>query len=205
MPLQRLVELFDRSVDWIAGSSPAAFYLGDREGGGVLVNAPAFAPGLLAALQAVAPLRFLFLPSRFGAAHAAAWRDATGCRVLAHAREASALPLAIDVALDREHKFSRTIDFLPMSGRTAGACALRCRNLPGIVFFGPILDHGEDGWPCLAPHPDDYSWENRLIGALGLRDLRYGYAFCDNFAPESCRVGPGASAAVAAGLERALA
>lgn len=205
MPLQKLVELFDRSVYWIEGSAPAAFYLSDRDGGGILINAPAFDATLLAELQQVARLRFLFLPSRFGAGDAAAWRDAASCRVLAHAREAGDLPLAIDVALDREHRFSRTIDFLPMSGRTAGACALRCRNLPGIVFFGPILEHGEGGWPCLAPHVDDHSWENRLIGALGLRDLRFDYAFCDNFDPDRASFGPGASDAISLGLERALA
>lgn len=205
MPLAKLVELFDRSVYWIAGSAPAAFYLSDRDGGGILINAPAFDAALFAELQRIAPVRFLFLPSRFGAGTAAAWRDAAGCRVLAHAREAGDLPVAVDVALDREHKFSRTIDFLPMSGRTAGTCALRCRNLPGIVFFGPILEHGEDGWPCLEPHADDDSWENRLIGALGLKDLRFDYAFCDNFEPERARFGPQASEAISAGLERALA
>lgn len=205
MSLLRLVERFDRTVYWIADSSPAAFYLHDREGGGILINAPPFAPGLLAALRAIAAPAFLFLPSRLGAAAAAAWRDASGCRVLAHAREAPSLAAAVDVALDREHRFSRTIDFLPMSGRTEGSCALRCRNLPGMIFFGPILDHGADGWPCLAPHADDHSWENRLIGALGLRDLAFEYAFCDNFDPAVALHGPGASAAVAARLDRALA
>jgi hypothetical protein len=205
LPLIRLVERFDRSVYWIPDSAPASFYLGDREGGGILINAPAFGASLLTELQAVAPLKFLFLPSRLGAGAAAAWRDATACRTLAHAREAPALAVPVDVALEREHRFSRTIDFLPMSGRTAGSCALRCRNLPGMVFFGPILEHGADGWPCLIPHPDDHSWENRLIGALGLKHLAFDYAFCDNFDPATGKCGPGASAAIATALERALA
>lgn len=205
MPLQKLVELFDRSVYWISGPPPTAFYLADREGGGILVNAPEYAPQLLAEIRALAPLKFLFLPSRFGADNARTWRDAASCRTLAHAREAPALEVPVDVVLDREHKFSRTIDFLPMAGRTPGACALRCRNLPGIVFFGPILDHGADGWPCLVPHPDDHSWENRLIGALGLRDLRFDFAFCDNFDPATARYGPQASAQIALALERVLA
>jgi hypothetical protein len=205
LPLQKLVELFDRSVYWVAHSSPAAFFLSDREGGGILINAPRFSADLHSEMAAIAPLNFLFLPSRFGSSDAALWRGATGCRTLAHAREAPALAARVDIALDREHRFSRTIDFLPMSGRTAGACALRCRNLPGIVFFGPILDHAMDGWPGLLPHADDVSWENRLIGALGLKDLRFDFAFCDNFDPVAARYGPGASDAILQHLERALA
>ena len=68
-----------------------------------------------------------------------------------------------------------------MSGVTEGSCALRIKNDGGAIFFGPILEPGADGWPALVPHDDDYSAENRLIGALGLQDQRFEYAFTDVF------------------------
>ncbi|MFZ5555344.1 MAG: hypothetical protein ACOZDY_01265 [Pseudomonadota bacterium] len=44
-----------------------------------------------------------------------------------------------------------------------------------------------------------------MIGALGLRDLRFDFAFCDNFDPATARYGPQASAQIALALERVLA
>jgi len=63
---------------------------------------------------------------------------------------------------------------------------------------------GDDGWPALIAHADDYSAENRLIGALGLRDQRFEYAFTDVFEPGRTRFGPGAAAAVGERLRRVL-
>ena len=91
-----------------------------------------------------------------------------------------------------------------MSGVTEGTCALRIRNDGGAIFFGPVLEPGADGWPALVPHADDYSAENRLIGALGLQDQRFEYAFTDVFEPDRTRFGPGAGAAVRAALQRLL-
>lgn len=190
---------------FLGRTEPAAFLLADRDGGGILVNTPPFDTALLDAIGAVAKLNFIFFPSHLGARDVEAWRTASGARTLAHAGEALSIPGPLDIRLEREHRFSRTIDFLPMSGRTPGSCALRCRNLPGIVFFGPILEHGADGWPALAPHSEDHSYENRLIGALGLRDLKFDYAFCDNFDPQSSRFGPGAASAISERLELILA
>jgi hypothetical protein len=53
-------------------------------------------------------------------------------------------------------------------------------------------------------HEDDFSAENRLIGALGLRGERFEFAFCDTYIGGASKFGPGASAAVAAGLADVL-
>lgn len=194
--MQLLFESFDRAVYYLPGSRPAVFFLADKEGGGILINTPAYTPELLAQINAVMPLKFLFYPSHFGAADVDAWRAASGAQAMAYGYETRRINGTIDLVLDRENRFSRTIDFLPMSGRTESSCALRCKNKPGMVFFGPILSQGASGWPTLTEQPDDYSFENRLFGTLGLQDVKFEYAFTDDFDPQTSRFGPGADAAI---------
>jgi hypothetical protein len=198
-----LLALPGRWVYYLRRTAPAVFYIADAEAGGILVNTPRYAPQLAARLAALAPLRYAFFPSRLGARDVEAWR-AAGVRTIAWGRELAGHG-ATDVVLDRSWRFSRTMDFLPMSGRTAFTCALRSRTKPAIVFFGPALSCGPDGWPRLVPHPDDHSYENRLIGALALRHSRFDYAFTDDFDPLRSRYGPGAGRAIAAALDEALA
>lgn len=202
--LLRLGEFPDRRVFWIRDSAPAAYFIADRQARGILVNAPPFDPDLLAELQAESPLRYIFLPSLRGAAHAESWRTASAAEVLAFGIEAAAMPFKVDIELDNKSRLTRTIDFLPMSGVTEGTCAMRLKNKPGAVFFGPALGPGADGWPTLSLSPDDHSMENRLFGALGVQDLAFDYAFTDTFDPSTTRYGPGAGAAVKAAIERAL-
>lgn len=201
--LRRLLELRERSIHYVRGTRPAVYFIADRDAGGVLVNAPAFDARLLAALQALAPLAYLFLPSRRGARDLERWRAASGAESLASEAEAPAIAGTVDLPLGRGRKLTRTIDFLTLSGVTEGSCALRIRNDGGVVFFGPCLEPGADGWPTLLPHADDHSAENRLFGVLGLQDLRYAYAFTDVFEPGT-RYGPGADAAVRARLRALL-
>ena len=198
-----LLRLPARRVYYLAGTAPAVFCLADDEGGGVLINAPPFSSRLAAQLARVTPLRYLFIPSRFGARHAAAWRQA-GLKLIAYREELAEHHVPVDIALDRSWRFSRTVDFLPLAGRTAHACALRCKSKPGILFLGPALSRGQSGWPSLEPLDEDHSYENRVLGAVGLRHLRYEYAFTDDFDPLRSRYGPGAGRAIARELEKAL-
>ncbi|MGA8007568.1 MAG: hypothetical protein WCA17_15885 [Burkholderiales bacterium] len=202
--LDSLVALRERTIYHLAGTRPAVYYIADREAGGVLVNAPPFDAELLAALRELAPPAYIFLPSRRGARDLERWRASGGVEIIAFEAEAPHVAGTVDLAVGRERKLSRTIDFLPMSGVTEGSCALRIKNDGGVIFFGPILEPGPDGWPALVPHEDDYSTENRLIGALGLQDQRFEYAFTDVFEPGRTRYGPGAGAAVRDGLRRLL-
>lgn len=198
-----LVSLPARSVYYLERTNPAVFFLADRDAGGVLVNTPAHSPRIAAELANIAPVRYVFVPSRLGAGHAGAWREA-GAKIIAYGDELAHCRTVVDVALDRSWRFTRTIDFLPMAGRTSGTCALRCRAKPAIIFFGPALARAPSGWPGLEPAPDDDSYENRVIGAVGLRALRYDYAFTDDFDPLKSRYGPGADRGIRGELDRAL-
>ncbi|NIR59098.1 MAG: hypothetical protein GWO02_06050 [Gammaproteobacteria bacterium] len=202
-----LIESRRRRVYHVAGGvqAPASYLVVDPNIGGILVNAPAFSAGLLAKLQERAALRYIFLPSHLGARDLDAWRAATGAEALAHGAERGLISGTIDVALAAGSKLSRTIDFLALPGRTPGTCAMRLRHRPAVVLFGPALSPGPSGWPTLVPAADDHSWENRVIGALGLRGLRYDYALTDRFEPGRTRLGPGADRAVASELAAALA
>ncbi len=198
-----LVELRDRTIYRVGEGEPCVWLINDLELGGILVNAPAYSEELLAAIRAITRPAYLFLPSRHGAQDLAAWR-AAGLETLAFEAEAPAIQAdggAIDVAFNRKQRLSRTIDFLPMAGVTAGTCALRLKNLPGVVFFGPALTPGADGWPTLVQQPDDHSFEARLFGALGVKDLKFAYAFCDRFDPQTTQHGPDADQHIQARIE----
>ena len=204
--MQKLCSFFDRDIYHVEGGQgrPAVYFIADRDAGGILINAPRFRPGLQAELSAIAPLQVLFLPSRFGAQDLAQWQ-AAGCRLVAQPAEGKALGVPLDVPLDSKLRLTRTIDFLPMSGRTAGSCAMRLRNKPGAIFFGPILESKTaEQWPTLVPHADDASWEMRLFGSLGLQDVRYAYAFTDTFTPDQTPIGPDADAAIQTQLQTVL-
>lgn len=198
--IKQLLQLPGRAIYWLEGTAPAVFFLADNEAGGVLINAPAHAPTLARALREIRPIEYVFLPSHFGTRDLDAWR-AEGAEVLAYGPECALIEGGVDIALDNKRKLTRTINFLPLAGRTVGTCALWLKNLPGAVFFGPALQAGEDGWPELWPQCDDYSYESRLFGALGLKELRYEYAFTDEFIPGKTQFGPGADRIVARRLE----
>lgn len=202
--MKKLLEVFDRSVYYLEDTRPAVFLLADKEGGGVLINTPAFSRALLDRINEAMPLKFIFFPSYLGAQDVDKWRQESGAQTIAYGHEVKNIPGKIDLVLDRENRFSRTIDFLPMSGRTESTCALRCKNKPGIVFFGPALECGATGWPTLIPHDDDYSYENRLIGSLGLKDVKFEYAFTDDFVLGKSQFGPGAGEAIQKELDKAL-
>ncbi len=201
--MESLVRLRDREIFLVEVGPPAVYYIADAHAGGVLVNAPAYSQATMSRLQEAAVLRFVFLPSRFGARDLAAWRQA-GAEVLAY-REEAEIADAVDVAFDNRQKLTRTMDFVPMGGRTRGTCGLRLKNLPGVLFLGPALTPGRSGWPELIAQPDDDSYENRLLGVFGLRDIPFEYVFTDTFVPGETAFGPGADRAIRAHLDSLLA
>jgi hypothetical protein len=197
-----LLELAGRAVWYLPGSVPACFLLVDARAGGILLNSPPFDARVVEVVERVAKVRYLFFPSRFGAIDVAQWRAALAARTIAAAEECAAIDGPIDEAIDGSVRIHGRLDFLALSGRTRGTCALRSKMDPAIVFFGPALDHGD--WPQLVAHADDDSYENRVIGAIALQDLRFEFAFCDNYVHGRSRFGPGAALAVRANLATAL-
>lgn len=188
-----VLSLPQREIFYLTGSAPAVYYLRDAEIGGVLINTPAFDNKVLEALNALGGLAFIFYPSFFGVQDFSAWKKHTNAEVLANPLELATLGLKPDIALDHKSKLTRTIDFLPMSGRTVGSMAMRLKNQPAVIFFGPILSPNAEGVLSLVPQANDYSWENRVFGSLGLQDLAFEYAFSDIFAKTGIDYGPAAS------------
>jgi hypothetical protein len=201
-PLIPLLEVAGRAVWYLPGSAPACFLLVDGRVGGILINSPPFDAQLAAFVEHVAKVRIIFFPSRFGATDAAQWRAALAARTVATVEECAAISGPIDEAIDGGVRVHGRLDFLALSGRTRGTCALRSKTDPAIVFFGPALEHGD--WPLLRAHDDDYSYENRVLGAVALQDLRFEFAFCDNYVHGQSRFGPGAANAVRANLASEL-
>ncbi|MEF8792600.1 hypothetical protein [Thiohalorhabdus sp.] len=201
--MHELVAGKGRTVYHVCGGeqSPAVYWIRDREAGGILVNTPVFDGGLAAELVAAGGVDFLFLPSARGGADLDQWRDALGAEALAGQDEVQRIPGEVDRPLDGTIRLSRNIRFYTMSGRTPGSTALYFKHWPSMLFLGPVLEPGGDGWPTLIPHHDDWSWENRVMGALGLQDLRFEYVFTDHLDPDT-RIGPGAAQGVKAALKR---
>lgn len=204
--MHELLQITGRTIYQVPAPAdfPAVYYIHDHEVGGILVNTPPFSEATAAALASAGGVSFIFLPSRFGAHDLAAWRKATGAETMAYEAECGAIEGGVDITLNAKTKLTRTIDFLPMAGRTEGSCALRLKNKPGVVFFGPILSPGEHGWPTLVPQADDHSFESRLFGALGLQDVKFEYAFTDVFDAQTTRFGPGADRAIREEIDQAL-
>jgi hypothetical protein len=193
-PTQLLALPDGRRVLRLAGGPPAIFCYIDPLAGGVLVGTPRFEPDLLAALP---PVRFIVYPSARSATDVGAWREATGARVVAGVGEPLDGP--VDERADGTIRITGRLDFLACAGATPGTIALRSKGPPALVFFGPALAQAQ-GWPQLVPDAADWSWEHRLIGALGIAALPFDYAFCDDHGTAS-RIGPSASSHVAAFIE----
>lgn len=204
--MQKLLSLPGREIFRLDSSinQPSVYYILDNIAGGILINTPLFSHEIAQQMIITGGVKYIFLPSYLGAHDIAHWRDALNAETLAAEAEISALGVTVDIAIDAKTKLTRTIDFLTMAGRTRGSCALRLKNLPGVVFFGPILATTESGWPGLVACENDFSFETRLIGALALQDLKFEYAFTDDYQPGISRFGPDASKHINAEIEKNL-
>jgi hypothetical protein len=194
---QLLLDLPDRRIYYLADprQSAAVFLLDDNDAGGVLINTPPKTQTNKIALKQF-EIDYIFLPSHFGAHDLNFWRDTLNARTMADASEVTRIDGDIDIKIERKQKLTRKIYFILMSGRTQGTTALLCKNKPGVIFLGPALEHSSNGWPTLIQHENDASFENRLIGALGLQDVKFNYAFCDNFTLTQSQFGPDADRAI---------
>jgi len=200
--LKTICKLAGREITLVQDGrlSPAVYLIHDKECGGILVNTPKFDPELAAKLRDKG-VAYIFLTSHLAVFDLDDWRKYLNAKAIASAAEQTSISGHVDVIIDNKTRLSRTIDFLPMSGRTRGNCALRLRNIPATIFFGAALDMDDAGLPTLSEHSDDYSWENRVIGAIALTDLKYEYAFTDSYIGGQT-IGPQISEAIARNLKR---
>jgi len=195
--LRQILDIPQRKIFYITENpGPASFLIVDDKAGGVLVNTPIFSKALLEQITHLTPVNFLFLPSKLGAKHLDQWKSATKADAISHEIEASAIGPLVDITVNHKTKLTRTMDFVPMAGRTSGTCALFLKNLPGVLFLGPALSSANHNWPALVEHSDDSCFENRIFGILGLKELKYDYVFTDDFNLKTSKFGPKASTEV---------
>jgi len=204
--MQKLLNISGRKIYLVSDSSAlvSVYYILDKEVGGILINTPEYSDEVAVQLKQAGGVSFIFYPSFFGAKDVDLWRNALNAETMASEVEQSAIQGTVDISIDSKTKLTRTIDFLTMAGRTRGSCALRLKNLPGAIFFGPILSPNDSGWPGLNSNDNDYSFESRIFGALALKDLKYDYAFTDKFTVGVTKYGPEVSRHINAEIESAL-
>ena len=178
----------------------ASFLIHDNKLGAILVNTPDFSVDLLTQIEQFS-VKYIFLPSHLGARDLALWQEATSAEIIAHEAECEFISQKVDHAISERSKLSRTIDFLPLPGRTPGSCALYLKNLPGVIFLGPVMQSSPNNWPTIIQKEDDYSFESRLFSALSLKDTKFQYAFTDNFQPDHL-YGPNADQGIRRNIER---
>lgn len=204
MALTTVLKLANRIIYYLAedeNTHPAVFLIVDKEIGGILINTPEYNELNKENLSKF-NINYIFLPSFYGANNLEEWKRFTNAELLAHENESRHIETTIDIPVTEKSKLTRTIDFLPIPGRTSGSCALYLKNLPGIIFFGPILQCNKSGWPDLIQHDDDFNFETRLFSALGLKDLKYQYAFTDDYDPSSSQTGPSAGEKIARNVDQ---
>jgi len=205
--LTPVLDIPQRKIFYIADSlTPASFLIIDDKAGGILINCPTYSEALLKEIESQGKIDYIFLPSRFGTESLQQWKAATNAESIAHEIEADNIHHPIDIRVNHKTKLTRTMDFVPMAGRTGGTCALFLKNLPGVIFLGPALSiekkvMAEKNWPSLIENTDDASFETRMFGVLGLKDLKYDYVFTDDFNMQTCQYGPNASIEVGKNID----
>ena len=175
---QRLIYFLDSGN----AQQAASFLICDKELGAVMVNTPDFSTKLLSQIECH-QINYIFLPSHLGARDLDLWQKETNAEIIAHQAECPYIPQKVDHAINEKTRLSRTIDFLPLPGRTPGSCALYLKNLPGVLFPGPVLQSTPGNWPTITQHEDDFNFESRLFSALLLKDTKFQYVFTDDFQP----------------------
>lgn len=181
-------------------NQPAVFLILDKEVGGILVNTPSYNESTKTLLDSF-KINYIFLPSHFGAIDTMQWKNLTGAKLLAHENATHLINDNIDFPVNEKTKLTRTIDFLPIAGRSPGSCGLFLKNLPGIIFFGPTLQRLANGWPGIVQSADDFDFEARLFSSLNLKDLKFQYAFTDDFDTNKSLTGPEADIHIRKNIE----
>ncbi|MDX1812912.1 MAG: hypothetical protein R3240_13230 [Gammaproteobacteria bacterium] len=183
----------DRSIFHLTNTEglAASFLILDSKIGGILVNTPKFCAASYQDLQQY-PINYIFISSHLGATDLAEWKKNTNAETIAHENEQALIADKIDISIHTQTKLSRTIDILPLPGRTAGTSVLHLKNLPGVLFAGPALQCKENQWPALEISEQDYDAELKLLSSLNLKNLKYSYIFTDDFKPGKSLFGPDA-------------
>jgi glyoxylase-like metal-dependent hydrolase (beta-lactamase superfamily II)/ferredoxin len=156
---------------WAAESSyGAAAWLIRRPGGNVLVDSPRAASTLLARLEELGGVRYMFLTHRDDVADHQAFHDRFGCERIVHRSEGLRGEIVID-GVDPV-RLAEDLVVVPVPGHTRGSCALIYRET--FAFTG---DHvwATDEQDGLEAGADVcwYSWPEQLASMARLAEHRF--------------------------------
>jgi glyoxylase-like metal-dependent hydrolase (beta-lactamase superfamily II)/ferredoxin len=156
---------------WAAESSyGAAAWLVRRPGGNVLIDSPRAASTLLARLEELGGVRYMFLTHRDDVADHQAFHDRFGCERIVHRSEGLRGEIVID-GVDPV-RLADDLVVVPVPGHTRGSCALIYRDT--FAFTG---DHvwATDEQDALEAGADVcwYSWPEQLASMARLAEHRF--------------------------------
>lgn len=185
-----------------AATDEAEAYLIVRPGGNVLVDVPAFDPALVAQLEGLGDLRYIFLTHEDTLGEVEAFQLHFGAEVIMHASEADQVYLGAAHPFEESHQLFPDLEVLHTPGHTPGSSCLLWRRHGGCLFVGDhLLPCGEDLAPVAYEWTHD--WERQLAEAARLLDQPWHHAFPARGARELPKgFLPKAKPALMRGLER---
>src|SRR5262249_23977576 len=147
-----------------------------RSEGNVLVDSPRATPGLLARIEALGGVRWMFLTHKDDVADHAKFARRFGCTRVLHAADVTSDTRDVERVIDGDAPVPLARDLLvvPVPGHTRGSAALLYEDL--ALFTGDHLFASEDGAELYAARSVCwYSWaaQKRSIEALLAHDFRW--------------------------------
>lgn len=159
-----------------AQTDHADAYLIVRPGGNVLVDVPAFHPALVAGLQGLGDLRYIFLTHEDTVGEVEDFQLHFGAEVIMHASEADRVYLGVTHPFETTGPLFADLTVVHTPGHTPGSSCLLWRRHGGCLFVGDHLLPDDD---ALVPVQFDWthSWETQLESARQLMALPWHHAF----------------------------
>jgi glyoxylase-like metal-dependent hydrolase (beta-lactamase superfamily II) len=151
----------------------AASWLVRRADGNVLVDSPRAAGPLMARIEALGGVRWMFLTHRDDVADHRAWRARFGCERVLHRADVGADTRDVERLIDGDRPVALADDLLaiPVPGHTRGSMAMLHRD---VLFTGDHLwaNDDEDGLEC-GRDVCWYSWEEQRQSVARLAEHRF--------------------------------
>jgi glyoxylase-like metal-dependent hydrolase (beta-lactamase superfamily II)/ferredoxin len=148
-------------------------YFVSDSGGNWLIDSPKYLPQLIASIEKMGGLKYIFLTHRDDVADAKKFAEHFGATRIIHRRDASSQPDA-EMIIDGVDVVEVTDRFkiIPSPGHTAGHCLLLVDNK--YLFTGDHMawerdDNRLDAWPDYAW----FSWEEQKKSIVRLRDFDF--------------------------------
>jgi glyoxylase-like metal-dependent hydrolase (beta-lactamase superfamily II) len=153
--------------------------------GNILIDCPAWNPGLEAWLRDRGGVRSLVLTHRGGIAKVKEIQAATGCEIVIQEQEAYLLPNLTVTTFQDHYRLTPEVEILWTSGHSPGSSCVYTSAQGGILFTGRHLLPDRSGSPAPLRISKTFHWKRQLKNVQTLRD---------RFTPETLAwICPGAS------------